>query len=219
MGLIHRDIKPANIYLCRMGLEYDFAKVLDCGIVKRERRDGATTMVTAEPVLMGTPGYMAPEAILGNADIDRRVDVYALGCVAYFLLTGERVFAAANPMKVLTQHVQEEPMPPSHRTELQIPRGVDDFVLACLRKDPKRRPASAEELLQMASTCKTADLWDQRAARKWWEAHLPHLATPAKAHTSTWDVSARCGPTEKVRPRTRGLTTVRDNAMTPHSNS
>lgn len=115
MGLIHRDIRPANIYLCRMGLEYDFAKVLDFGIVKRERRDEATTMVTAEPMVLGTPGYMAPEAILGHADIDRRADVYAVGCVAYFLLTGERVFGAANPIKVSTQHVQEEPMPPSHR--------------------------------------------------------------------------------------------------------
>jgi len=209
MGLIHRDIKPANIYLCRMGLEYDFAKVLDFGLVKRERRDEATAMVSAETELMGTPGYMAPEAILGHADIDRRVDVYAVGCVAYFLLTGERVFGAANMMTVLMQHVQEEPMPPSHRTELQIPREVDEFVLACLRKDPKRRPASAEELLQMASACKTADLWDQRAARKWWEAHLPHLATPAKASTPTWDVSARCGPAEKVGPWTSGFTTLR----------
>ena len=77
------------------------------------------------------------------------------------------------------QHAQEEPVPPSHRTELHIPREIDEFVLACLRKDPKRRPASAEELLQMASACKTADLWDQGTARKWWEAHLPHLAMPA----------------------------------------
>jgi eukaryotic-like serine/threonine-protein kinase len=179
MGLIHRDVKPANIYLCRMGLEYDFAKVLDFGLVKRELRDEATTRVSAEMELAGTPGYMAPEAILGNADIDRTVDIYAVGCVAYFLLTGERVFGATNRMKVLMQHVQEEPTPPSHRTELQIPREIDEFVLACLRKDPKRRPASAEELLQMASACKTADLWDQGTARKWWEAHLPHLATPA----------------------------------------
>ena len=72
-------------------------------------------------------------------------------------------------------------MPPSHRTELQIPREVDEFVLACLRKDPERRPASAEELMQMATICKTADLWDQREARKWWEVHLPNLVTPAKA--------------------------------------
>jgi eukaryotic-like serine/threonine-protein kinase len=187
--------------------------------VKRERRDEATAMISAETELTGTPGYMAPEAILGHADIDRRVDIYAVGCVAYFLLTGERVFGAANMMTVLMQHVQEEPMPPSHGAELQIPREVDEFVLACLRKDPKRRPASAEELLQMASACKTADLWDQRAARKWWEAHLPQLATPAKANTPTWDVSARCSPAEKAPPWTSGLTTLRDNAMTTNSNS
>jgi eukaryotic-like serine/threonine-protein kinase len=161
--------------------------------------------------LAGTPGYMAPEAILGNADIDRTVDIYAVGCVAYFLLTGERVFGATNMMKVLMQHVQEEPTPPSHRTELQIPREIDEFVLACLRKDPNRRPASAEELLQMASTCKTADLWDQGTARKWWETHLPHLASPAKANTSICDVSA--GLTGYLQPDPR---CPRDGAATRH---
>jgi hypothetical protein len=93
-------------------------------------------------------------------------------------------------MKVLMQHVQEEPMPPSHRSELHIPPEVDEFVLTCLHKDPMRRPASAEELLQMASTCKTEDVWDQLAARKWWELHLPHLAMPANVETPTWDVTA-----------------------------
>ena len=217
IGLIHRDVKPANIYLCRMGLEYDFAKVLDFGIVKRERRDGSTAKVTAETAVMGTPGYMAPETILGHADIDRRVDVYAVGCVAYFLLTGERMFGAANKMTVLMQHVREEPMPPSQRTKQQIPREVDEFVLACLRKDPKCRPASAEELLQMASACKTADVWDQQAARTWWEAHFPQLATPAKANTPTWDVST--GPVERMSPRRSELTTLRDNPIGPNSNS
>ena len=160
-------------------------------------------------------GYGA--VILGHADIDRRVDVYAVGCVAYFLLTGERVFGAANKMTVLMRHVQEEPMPPSHRTKLQIPREVDEFVVACLRKDPKRRPASAEDLLQMASTCKTADVWDQQAARNWWETHLPHFATPAKANTLTQDVSTRYDPADKVDPQKSGFTTVPDNAITPDS--
>ena len=213
MGLIHRDVKPANIYLCRMGLEYDFVKVLDFGIVKREHPDKMTTRITAETELIGTPGYMAPEAILGSGDIDRKVDVYAVGCVAYFLLTGARVFDAATTMAVLMRHVEEEPMPPSRRAALQIPREVDEFVLACLRKDPKRRPASAEELLQMATACRTAELWDQQTARKWWEAHLPHLATLTKANTSTWDVSARCGQAEKVSPWTSGRTIVRDDAI------
>ena len=220
MGLIHRDIKPANIYLCRMGLEYDFVKVLDFGIVKRERRDEATTIVTSKSAAVaGTPGYIAPEAILGDVDTDRRVDVYALGCVAYFLLTGERVFGTDNTIKVLMKHVHEEPIPPSHRTELQISRGVDDFVLACLRKDPKRRPASAEELIHMASNCKTLDLWDQRAAQQWWEAHLPHLATSLKTNTSERDASSRCGPAEGASLRTSAVTTVRDREMTPDSNS
>jgi serine/threonine-protein kinase len=183
MGLIHRDIKPANIYICRVGLEYDFAKVLDFGLVKRERHDGITSG-KGEPVVAGTPGYMAPEVILGNAEIDRGVDIYALGCVAYFLLTGEKVFRAGNQMNLLIQHVKEEPLPPSGRSELQIPCEVDEFVMACLRKNPRDRPASAEELLRMVSNCKTAGLWDQSEAKTWWEAHLPHLATPAKAETS-----------------------------------
>ena len=214
MGLIHRDVKPANIYLCRMGLEYDFAKVLDFGIVKRERHDRVTAKFTEDTAVMGTPGYMAPEAILGHVDIDRRVDVYAVGCVAYFLLTGERVFGATNKMTVLMQHVREEPIPPSRRTELQIPREVDEFVMACLRKDPKRRPASAEELLQMASDCKTADFWDQQLARKWWEVHFPNLAIPAKANSPTWDVSTLRAPVQKVKPRTSELTILRNNAIT-----
>jgi serine/threonine-protein kinase len=186
MGMIHRDIKPANVYVCRMGLEYDFVKVLDFGLVKHEDRIEAPTLLTAAAVTMGTPAYMAPEVILGDAAADRRVDVYALGCVAYFLLTGQHVFGADNPMKLLVQHLHEEPIPPSHRTEQEIPRQVDDLVLACLHKDPNRRPPSAEELLQMASDCKTSDTWDHHAAKRWWEAHLPRMTRPpAVAMTSS----------------------------------
>ena len=83
-GLVHRDIKPANIYVCRMGLDYDFAKVLDFGLVKIRDRSSADTLVTADQRTTGTPAYMAPECILGDADVDRRADVYSLGCVAYF---------------------------------------------------------------------------------------------------------------------------------------
>jgi len=189
-GLVHRDIKPANIYVCRMGLEYDFVKVLDFGLVKHEDRSDAPTLLTAAPVTMGTPAYMAPEVILGEAEVDRRVDVYALGCVAYFLLTGQRVFGAENPMKLLMQHVQDEPIPPSRRTEQQIPREIDDLVLACLHKDPKRRPHNAEELFDMACDCRTPDAWNQRAAKGWWEAHLPQLTRPLTVSAPGWDVGA-----------------------------
>ncbi|PWT82445.1 MAG: serine/threonine protein kinase [Blastocatellia bacterium] len=183
MGLIHRDIKPANIYICRMGLEYDFAKVLDFGLVKHEdgRRD--STVLTGKPMIMGTPAYMAPEVVVGDAGVDRRVDIYALGCVMYYLLTGQRVFNGDGPMKLLMQHVQDAPVPPSQRTEQYIPPEVDRLVLSCLKKDPNQRPASTEELFQVACDCKTAGLWDPPMAKRWWEKHLPQLATAATGGT------------------------------------
>ena len=178
-GLIHRDIKPANIYLCRMGIEYDFVKVLDFGLVRHEDRTNASTLITAGQTAIGTPAYMAPETILGNPELDRRVDLYAVGCVAYFLLTGERVFDAPSPMKVLMQHVHDQPVPPSQRSEHPIPRAVDDLVMACLQKDPSRRPHSAEMLFQLASRALRGDTWDEETAREWWDAHLPEMTAPA----------------------------------------
>jgi serine protease Do len=121
---------------------------------------------------------LAPEVILGDDGGDKRVDVYAVGCVAYFLLTGTLVFSGDTPMKLLMRHVHEEPLAPSLRTEQPIPRDVDAFVMACLHKDPNRRPKNAEELFQLASQCRTSDAWDLYAARKWWEAHLPDLTRP-----------------------------------------
>ena len=147
-GLVHRDVKPANIYLCRMGLEYDFVKVLDFGLVKyRDRGSVQQSFMTLDHQTTGTPAYMAPEIILGEGEVDRRADVYALGCVAYYLLTGQLVFEADTPMKMLMQHVQAVPLPPSKRTELPIPPELDAIVLACLQKDPDKRPQNAEELL------------------------------------------------------------------------
>jgi eukaryotic-like serine/threonine-protein kinase len=179
-GLVHRDIKPANIYTCRMGLEYDFIKVLDFGLVKFKDRaltQGATLM-TRDHQTTGTPAYMAPEIILGEADVDSRADVYALGCVMYYLLTGQLVFEADTPMKMLMQHVQATPVPPSQRTELPIPREVDELVLACLQKDPNLRPQQAQEMLRMAHSCRTSEGWTREASRVWWERHLPELTGP-----------------------------------------
>jgi serine/threonine-protein kinase len=181
MGIVHRDVKPANVYLCRMGLEYDFVKVLDFGLVRHEDRSVGPTALTAAPVTMGTPAYMAPEVILGEGEVDRRADVYAIGCVAYFLLTGERVFDGATPMKVMMQHVHEVPTPPSQRTESPIPCAIDDVVVACLHKDPARRPRDASALLAMVEGVAIREVWNQRAAQEWWHAHLPHLATPVAA--------------------------------------
>ena len=180
-GLVHRDIKPANIYVCRMGLEYDFVKVLDFGLVKMNSDlspERMQTMITADQRTTGTPAYMAPEIILGERNVDRRADVYALGCVAYFLLTGQLVFEADTPMKMLLQHVQAEPVPPSQRTELPIPPEIDELVLSCLQKDPDKRPQNAEVLLKMTLGCKTSDCWTSDLAKAWWHKHLPELTGP-----------------------------------------
>jgi tRNA A-37 threonylcarbamoyl transferase component Bud32 len=182
-GLVHRDIKPANIYVCRMGLEYDFVKVLDFGLVKIQtgsgRRD-TQTLATLENSTPGTPAYMAPEVILGESDVDRRADVYSLGCVAYFLLTGELVFEADSSMKMLMQHLHAQPVAPSERTELPVPRELDEIVLACLQKDPKLRPQEAGELYQMACQARTRDEWSSDEAKRWWRVHLPQLTGPLK---------------------------------------
>jgi serine/threonine-protein kinase len=178
-GMVHLDIKPANIYACRMGLDYDFVKVLDFGLVKfKEPQLAGQSLLTMENRASGTPAYMAPEIILGEADVDRRADVYALGCVAYFLLTGQLVFEADTPMKMLLQHVQTRPIPPSQRTELPIPPELDALVMSCLEKDPKKRPQSAEELLQFRWDCRTCERWTNSTARSWWEIHLRDLTGP-----------------------------------------
>ena len=176
-GLVHRDIKPANIYVCRMGLDYDFIKVLDFGLVKFKGTVDQT-LVTADHSTSGTPAYMAPEVILGNGDVDRRADVYALGCVAYFLLTGQLVFEADTPIKMLMHHVQTPPTPPSARTELPIPRELDELVLACLEKDPAKRPADASQLYGLACGCQTSLQWSSAAAKSWWEYNLSDLTGP-----------------------------------------
>jgi serine/threonine-protein kinase len=108
---------------------------------------------------------MAPEVILGTGEVDRRADVYALGCVMYYLLTGQLVFDADTPMKMFLQHVHAPPAPPSQRTELPIPREIDELVLRCLEKDPGKRPQDAAELLRLARGCRSCETWDGDAAR------------------------------------------------------
>jgi serine/threonine-protein kinase len=175
-GLVHRDITPANIYACRMGLEYDFVKVLDFGLVKfNDQNVMETTLMTGAHTTTGTPAFMAPEIIVNEGEVDQRADVYALGCVAYYLLTGQLVFEAETPMKMFLQHMQAAPIPPSLRSELRIPREVDDLVLACLEKDPAKRPQDAVQVLRMIRQCRSGQTWDHDTARGWWQTHLPEL--------------------------------------------
>jgi len=174
-GLVHRDIKPANIFLCRYGEEYDFVKVLDFGIVGAVRDAADPSLVhTRENAVRGTPAFIAPEQALGT-DLDWRADIYATGCLAYWLLTGQFVFTAETPMGLLLQHAQAPPAPPSARTDLPIPPALDDLVLSCLAKDPAKRPQSARELSLRLAEVEGANAWTQDRARDWWVTHQPAL--------------------------------------------
>lgn len=168
-GLVHRDIKPANIHLGRVGRHEDFVKVLDFGLVKTASMSAAPTLASMEGVITGTPSYMAPEMALG-APIDGRTDLYALGCVAYFLLTGQQVFTGDTTLNVIAQHLQAEPARPSERTALPIPQALEDLVMTCLAKKPHDRPPSARHLAQVLETIE-GTVWTEMDASRWWSQH------------------------------------------------
>jgi hypothetical protein len=173
-GLVHRDIKPANIFLCRYGEDHDFVKVLDFGIVKATTAAAGTgPTLTREMTIHGTPAFMAPEQALGSANVDGRADIYATGCVAYWLLTGQLVFTADTPMAFLLHHAQTPATPPSARTEVPISSALDDLVLSCLAKDPAARPQTARELSRRLASVKGANDWTDDRARDWWASHQP----------------------------------------------
>jgi serine/threonine-protein kinase len=170
-GLIHRDIKPSNIFTCSVGINYDFVKVLDFGLVKNMSAN-ETGRLTNDGIAVGTPAYMAPEIALGNEDIDGRADIYALGCVAYFLLTGVPVFEEKTATATALAHVQKEPVPPSQRSEIKTPEQLEQIILRCISKRPEERPGSIEELIELLQACSSCE-WDQQKAVDWWESNLP----------------------------------------------
>jgi serine/threonine-protein kinase len=170
-GLVHRDIKPANIFLCRLGPDDDFVKVLDFGLVKHASPAATMTALTVAGNAAGTPAYMAPEVALASPDVDGRADLYSLGCVAYFLLTGQIVFSAESAIAIAIAHVNDQPVPPSARSSLTIPRRLDALILECLAKDPAERPASAVDLANQLAGTVPEDSWTADAAHAWWDQH------------------------------------------------
>jgi serine/threonine protein kinase len=178
-GLVHRDIKPANLFVCRYGTDDDFVKVLDFGLVKEVSNRGVEALQPTQPdVVMGTPDFMPPELALGEKDIDGRADLYALGCVAYWLLTGTKLFPADTPMKTLMKHINEIPDAPSERSEQAIPPELETLVMECLEKDPKNRPNNAEELSARLRSVPLGRVWGKEAARLWWDKNCPRFTTP-----------------------------------------
>jgi serine/threonine-protein kinase len=169
-GLVHRDVKPANILSCRLGGSFDFVKVLDLGLAKQRASEiGADEVkLTREGTVLGTPAYMPPETVTGGVT-DARSDIYALGCVMFWMLTGELVFEGSDAMSMVVRHAQEAPQAPSRRSERPLPRCLDRIVLACLEKDPAARPQSAAEVKGMLDACELEDAWTEADARRWWQ--------------------------------------------------
>ncbi len=175
--LVHRDVKPANVFACRYGRRLDLVKVLDFGMVKsrREAEDGESVSLTAEHRVGGTPAYMAPEQATGEP-IDGRADLYAVGCLAYWLLTGRLVFEGRTALETVMQHVRDRPARPSAVSEVAIPPALEEVVLDCLEKEPDRRPASADLLSQRLDGLGLEAEWTPERARRWWDAHRPSKA-------------------------------------------
>jgi eukaryotic-like serine/threonine-protein kinase len=182
-GLIHRDIKPANVYVCRYGREVDFVKVLDFGLVKPATDTQRTTRIdlTAAHVAHGTPAFMAPEQAIGDKPVDARADLYALGCLAYWLVTGRHVFSGHNALDTIVKHVQAAPDPPSRHAP-GIPPDFDDLILACLAKDPAARPASADGVAVRLRAMARAQPWSEAQAHAWWLAEAPRAGAIEPVH-------------------------------------
>jgi serine/threonine-protein kinase len=177
VGLIHRDIKPANIILTQQGGEPDVAKVVDFGLVKNVRGDGDPRLSSVGEIA-GTPYYMSPETIIAYHEIDARSDLYSLGAVCYFLLTGEPVFKGKSAAEVCTHHVQTQPVLPSKRRSEPVPADLESVVMACLEKDPNKRPQTAGHLRARLWAGGTLGKWNTDRARRWWRRHGDEVRRP-----------------------------------------
>jgi len=167
--LIHRDIKPGNIFAALRGGIHDVVKLLDFGLVKTTF-DSSQTELTQDGSITGSPLFMSPEQAMGEHDSDPRGDIYSLGGVGYYLLTGQPPFPGDKPMKVIFAHVNQEVEPPSS-IRPEVPDDVEQVILRCLAKNPADRYQSAAELLEALAATGVADLWNRDLAASWWCSH------------------------------------------------
>jgi serine/threonine protein kinase len=200
--MVHRDIKPANIMLNRRGGEPDVVKVLDFGLVKA-LDDERQAELSQNASLTGTPLYMSPEAIQMPNSVDARSDIYAVGAVGYYLLTGQPVFEADNVVDLCQKHVATPPVPPSERARTPIPEALESAILACLEKSRAKRPQTARDLALLIARCPEATQWSIEDADAWWGRHergqpvelssAPSLTSPtsARGHDVTIDLTAK----------------------------
>lgn len=201
LGLVHRDIKPANLMLNRRGCESDVLKVLDFGLVKAVDEAKQANM-TSSNSLTGTPLYMAPEAIQSPNSVDSRSDLYAVGAVGYFLLTGQPVFAATGLMELCQQHIDAIPVPPSTRLGKIVSPELETALLSCLEKSRSKRPATARDLAHLLLRCPTANDWSLDDADAWWGRHERGVGNPGNSSGSTLAGSGNATVPPKAFERT-----------------
>ena len=175
VGMVHRDIKPANIFICRYGRDLDFVKLLDFGLVKQARgTDTGDVALTQDGSFTGTPAYASPEMAGGDVDqVDATSDIYSLGCVAFWLLTGRTVFEASTTLQMLMKHHGEVPEAPSGFTEQELDSEIDRLILECLEKKSRDRIPSAQVLDARLRKIATTNPWSPDEAGRWWDQHRP----------------------------------------------
>jgi hypothetical protein len=183
LGLVHRDIKPSNIFLCARGGVLDWVKVLDFGLVREFRNPSGTP--GEKPEFAGTPSFMPPEAIKNSAANDPRSDLYAVGAIGYFLLTGKSVFEDEDILKLQEGQQAAAPVPPSQRTTNKISAELERAILSCLERDPEQRPQSALELRELFLTSPHATDYTSEDRAAWWAEFQGLEKSSAEVKTST----------------------------------
>jgi len=205
-GVIHQDIKPANVMLNRRGGESDVVKVLDFGLVKA--LDDEKQARASGNSLAGTPLYMSPEAIQTPMSVDARSDIYAVGAVGYFLVTGTPVFEAGSLVELCRKHVDDVPEPTSERLGKEIDGALEAALMACLEKSRAKRPQTARDLAQLLRKCSSAGTWSVEEAEAWWGRH-------DRGQVGTKEKAAETSQDDAVFDRT----IVTDNSDSPETHS
>ena len=169
IGLIHRDIKPGNVIVCERGGEDDVIKLLDFGLVLPPIGDDDHQKLTRDGTIAGTPAYMSPEQASEDQNLDARSDIYSVGALAYFLLTGEPPFVRHSAVQTLAAHIYEDPAPPT-KNRSEVPADLEAVVLRCLAKNPADRYPDTESLDQALADCRTCGSWTAIEAAAWWRS-------------------------------------------------
>ena len=188
IGLIHRDIKPANIFCCRKGGLFDFAKVLDFGLVKETGKQSSQFEVTMDAQVTGTPYYISPEAIQTPDKLTHATDIYSLGCVMYFLATDRHAFEGDTIMEIFMKHNKEKPAPMSERVRFNIPQDFEEVVQKCLEKDPAKRYASMDELSEALNALQD-NVWSHEKAKEWWNRNSVNQDYEKNCNLQTEDIA------------------------------